>query len=144
MTSRVAGLAIRLYESISPAPKRSRAGEEERVLQSEDSEGDADTGRDRDRDNRRIDSEDGTQGTSASGQSAEGRSEWRVGQLVLAKEDRRGDFREAEIIQLDKKLGVQVKWAESGGGKWLRKDMWAERLKESCRIEGKSAGVERA
>ena len=144
MTSRVAGLAIRLYESISPAPKKSRAGEEDRAVQSEDSEGNADIGRDRDRDNRRINPEDGTQSTSASGQSAEKRSEWRVGQLVLAKEDRKGDFREAEIVQTDKKLGVQVKWAESGGEKWLRKDMWAERLKESCRIEGASVGVERA
>ena len=134
MTSRVAGLAMKLFETLSPAPKKSRAGEDE-AGKSEESDRDADISRDRDRDDHRADLESSTRPVV--------RLEWRVGQMVLAKEDRRGDFREAEILQIDNKLGVQLKWPESGGVKWLRKDWWAERLKESCRIEGASAGVQR-
>ncbi len=134
MTSRVAGLAMKLFETLSPAPKKSRAGEDE-AGKSEESDRDAGISRDRDRDDHRADLESSTRPVV--------RLEWRVGQMVLAKEDRRGDFRETGILQIDNKLGVQLKWPESGGVKWLRKDWWAERLKESCRIEGASAGVER-
>eukprot|EP00663_Eupelagonemidae_sp_cell21sb_P010470 gene10470-biopygen131 len=107
------------------APKKSRADDDGGIGGSGDS--DQDDSRDRDRD----DSREG----SGPSPRAIAREEWQIGQLVLAKEDRRGEFTEAEIVKTDRKLGVQVKWADSGVEKWLRSDMWAARLKESCRNE---------
>eukprot|EP00663_Eupelagonemidae_sp_cell21sb_P012321 gene12321-biopygen7565 len=135
MISKAAGLAVRLYESFSPAPKKSRGDENDGGPKSDDSDGDAGDSRDRDRDDSRT----------GSGPSPRplAREKWTVGQLVLAKEDRKGGFADAEIINIDNKLGVQLKWAGSGGEKWLRKDMWADRLKDSCRIEETTAAKQR-
>eukprot|EP00663_Eupelagonemidae_sp_cell21sb_P003592 gene3592-biopygen3497 len=135
MISRATGLAVRLYESFSPAPKKSRADENDGPPKSEDSDREMDDSRDRDRDDSREGSDPSPRPLA--------REKWKIGQLVLAKEERKGDFADAEIINIDNKLGVQVKWAESGGEKWLRKNMWEDRLKESCRIEGSSAAKQR-
>eukprot|EP00663_Eupelagonemidae_sp_cell21sb_P012517 gene12517-biopygen7588 len=135
MITRAAGLAIRLYESFSPAPKKSRGDENDGGPKSEDSDREEDDSRDRDRDNSR-------EGSGPSPRPL-AREKWEIGQLVLAKEDKKGGFADAEIINIDSRMGVQVKWAESGGEKWLRKNMWAERLKESCRSEETTAAKQR-
>eukprot|EP00663_Eupelagonemidae_sp_cell21sb_P010810 gene10810-biopygen7467 len=131
MTSRVTGLAIRLYETLSPAPKKSKPGENEAAESAQHSDQSASNSRDRDRDDSRVGS--GTPPRQIADEK------WQIGQLVLAKEERKGEFGHAEVMQIDPRLGVRVKWAESGALKWLRKDLWADRLKESCRAETASA-----
>eukprot|EP00663_Eupelagonemidae_sp_cell21sb_P012994 gene12994-biopygen7322 len=129
------GLATRLYESLSPAPKKTRASVDDGEG-SEDFELEAINSRDRDRDDSRIDS-----GPSPRPNAQE---ELQIGQLILAKEDRKGEFTEAKILKIDRRWGVQVEWAESGTLKWLRKDLWPQRLKESCRVTESPAVEERA
>eukprot|EP00663_Eupelagonemidae_sp_cell21sb_P011274 gene11274-biopygen6890 len=120
ITTRVTGLAMKLVESFSPAPKKARATEAEDGQQPTDSEEKHDKGKDRDRDGRKIDLDQDDHSNSMAEQPVERLGEWRVGQPVMAKEERKGEFKEAEIVKIDKRLGVQLKWESTGVEKWLR------------------------